>query len=82
MDLADTMDARLWAALPDGNASTQRCLELNLDAVAASATLARANCTDQKKPFVCQVAHLSNKLSGRLNFKPIFQNFLEYLIVG
>jgi hypothetical protein len=47
------LDTRLWTALPDGNATSQRCLQLTLDA--ANATLERANCTDEKKPFVCQV---------------------------
>lgn len=50
---SQTLDASIWAAPPDGNATTQRCLGLSFKA--SSATLTRANCTDEKKPFVCQV---------------------------
>jgi hypothetical protein len=49
-------DVRFWKKPPDGSASTQRCLELTYDA-AAGAKLASANCSTDKKPFICQVCN-------------------------
>jgi hypothetical protein len=47
-------DARYWATPPDGSASTKRCLELNYDA-SKGATLASADCSTNKKTFICEV---------------------------
>jgi hypothetical protein len=47
-------DASYWATLPNGSASTKRCLELNYDA-SKGVTLANADCSLDKKSFICQV---------------------------
>jgi hypothetical protein len=47
-------DPQFWTKLPSGNPSSQRCLELKYDAE-AGAKLNPANCTQDKKPFICQV---------------------------
>jgi hypothetical protein len=60
-------DARYWITPPDGSASSKRCLELNYDA-SKGATLASADCSTDKKPFICQVLkHLSLLNPGSSN---------------
>jgi hypothetical protein len=54
---SEVADARYWATPPDGTASTKRCLELNYDA-SKGATLASADCSTDKKSFVCQVPNI------------------------
>jgi hypothetical protein len=47
-------EARFWSKPPDGSASTKRCLELSYDAT-KGASLASADCSTDKKSFMCQV---------------------------
>jgi hypothetical protein len=53
-NVSQIADAHYWVTPPDGSASTKRCLELNYDA-SKGATLASADCSTDKKSFICQV---------------------------
>jgi hypothetical protein len=48
-------DVRYWTSPPNGNASTKRCLELSYDE-SKGAALASADCSTDKKSFICQVS--------------------------
>jgi hypothetical protein len=58
MQLGEWMlvEKQLWTVLPDGKATSERCLALNYDAVAATTTLKQVECLGQKKNFMCQVS--------------------------
>jgi hypothetical protein len=48
-------EKRMWATVPIGELSAERCLALNLDVANGITNLKRANCSGDKKHFVCQV---------------------------
>jgi hypothetical protein len=70
MQLGEAMlvEKRLWTTIPDGTASSDRCVALNYDSVGGTTTLKRVDCLGQKKNFVCQV---SRNWSASSNLKDV-----------
>jgi hypothetical protein len=72
-------DARYWVTPPDGSASIKRCLELNYDA-STGARLANADCSADKKSFICQVENSAFSLISCPSKRVSTMNAAKFLL--